>query len=217
MPAAIPPAEPRTTMDRRTFLQTTPALFAGLHLVPLSAMAGHLRSDAPRVRAALIGCGWYGKSDLMRLLQVADVEVVGLCDVDRHMLEGAAALVKERQAGADPKLYEDYASLLAETKPEIVLIGTPDHWHALPAIAAIESGAHVYLQKPVGVDIRECEAVLDAARKHERVVQVGMQRRSTPPPGGGKAGRRGCRPARNGSPRGHLLLLPDAGQRGAGG
>ncbi len=166
-------------MNRRTFLQATPALFAGVHLGPISEFTRHLRSAAP-IRVALIGCGWYGKSDLMRLLQVAEVEVVGLCDVDRHMLEGAAALLRSRQAGAEPKLYEDYAALLAETKPEIVLIGTPDHWHALPAIAAIESGAHVYLQKPVGVDIRECEAVLDAARKHDRVVQVGMQRRSTP-------------------------------------
>ncbi|WP_116125086.1 Gfo/Idh/MocA family protein [Lewinella sp. IMCC34183] len=159
-------------MKRRAFLQTAPALFT----LPLAARPV---AAAPR-RVALIGCGWYGKSDLMRLLQVADVEVVGLCDVDRHMLEGADALLRKRKPGAAPRLFGDYRELLRDVQPEIVLIGTPDHWHALTAIAAIEAGAHVYLQKPVGVDVRECEAVLDAARYHGRVVQVGLQRRSTP-------------------------------------
>ncbi|MBB4079292.1 putative dehydrogenase [Lewinella aquimaris] len=159
-------------MKRRTFLQTTPALFA----LPFSPLP---RAADPRT-VALIGCGWYGKSDLMRLLQVAEVEVVGLCDVDEHMLDEAERLVKERQPGARPKRYGNYETMLREQRPEIVLIGTPDHWHALPAIAALEAGAHVYLQKPVGVDIRECEAVMDAARKHGRVVQIGLQRRSTP-------------------------------------
>ncbi|PPK88552.1 putative dehydrogenase [Neolewinella xylanilytica] len=159
-------------MKRRTFLQTAPALFA----LP---QALHPRAGAP-LRVALIGCGWYGKSDLMRLIQVAEVEVVGLCDVDRHMLDGAAELLRERLPGANPNRYEDYQELLDREQPEIVLIGTPDHWHALQAIAAIRSGAHVYLQKPVGADVRECEAVLRAARQHKRVVQVGLQRRSTP-------------------------------------
>ncbi len=157
-------------MKRREFLQAAPALFV---------LAPHLRSAAPR-RVALIGCGWYGKSDLLRLIQVADVEVVGMCDVDRHMLEGAVELVRQRLPNANPGLYEDYQQMLDEARPEIVLIGTPDHWHALQAIAAIRSGAHVYLQKPVGVDVRECEAVLRTAREHDRVVQVGLQRRSTP-------------------------------------
>ncbi|CAH0999319.1 Inositol 2-dehydrogenase/D-chiro-inositol 3-dehydrogenase [Neolewinella maritima] len=160
-------------MDRRTFLQTSPALFA----LPLTA---HPRPRPVVRRVALIGCGWYGKSDLMRLLQVAEVEVVGLCDVDRQTLEGAAALLKERQPTAKPGLYADYREMLRQTRPGIVLIATPDHWHALQAIAAMEVGAHVYLQKPVGVDLRECAAVLEAARRHDRVVQVGLQRRSTP-------------------------------------
>jgi predicted dehydrogenase len=70
--------------------------------------------------------------------------------------------------------------MLAEHELDIVLIGTPDHWHALPAIAALEAGANLYLQKPVGVDVRECEAILDTARRLERTVQIGTQRRSTP-------------------------------------
>ncbi|WP_132053311.1 Gfo/Idh/MocA family protein [Pseudocnuella soli] len=132
-------------------------------------------------RVGLIGTGWYGKSDLFRLIQVAPVEVVALCDVDRNHLEEAGAMVAQRQASRKtPKLYADYRQMLAENKLDIVLIGTPDHWHALMAIEAIKSGAHVYLQKPVSVDVLEGEAILAAARRHNRVVQIGTQRRSTP-------------------------------------
>lgn len=130
-------------------------------------------------KVALIGTGWYGKNDLFRLIQVASVEVVALCDVDKNQLSEAAAMVRMRTRQT-PKLYSDYRKLLAEAKPDIVLIGTPDHWHALIAIEAIKSGAHVYVQKPVSTDILEGEAMVAAARKYNRTVQVGTQRRSTP-------------------------------------
>ncbi|GIW95246.1 MAG: oxidoreductase [Pirellulaceae bacterium] len=132
-------------------------------------------------RVALIGCGWYGKCDLFRLIQVAPVEVVGLCDVDRRMLAQAADMVSQRQRSAKkPPTYTDYRKLLDEQQPEIVLVGTPDHWHALPMIAAVKRGADVYVQKPISVDIVEGRAMVAAARKYGRVVQVGTQRRSTP-------------------------------------
>jgi predicted dehydrogenase len=133
-------------------------------------------------RVALIGSGWYGKCDLFRLLQVApNAEVVALCDVDKKMLSEAADLVAGKQASKKrPATFADYRELLKETKPELVIIGTPDHWHALQAIAAMEAGADVYCQKPISVDIAEGQAMLAAARKHKRVVQIGTQRRSTP-------------------------------------
>jgi len=167
-------------MDRRLFLQTGAA---GLSLAALNPllMAAPAASSGKPPRVALIGCGWYGKADLLRLIQVAPVEVVGLCDVDSTMLAEAAALVKERQrSDKAPPTFRDYRDLLKQTQPEIVLIATPDHWHALNAIAAIEAGADLYLQKPISVDVVEGEAILAAARKHGRVVQVGTQRRSTP-------------------------------------
>ena len=77
-------------------------------------------------------------------------------------------------------MYSDYRKMLAEKDLDLVLIGSPDHWHALQMIAAVESGADVYVQKPISVDIAEGEAMLAAARKHQRVVQVGTQRKSTP-------------------------------------
>ncbi|MCC7523338.1 MAG: Gfo/Idh/MocA family oxidoreductase, partial [Chitinophagaceae bacterium] len=132
-------------------------------------------------RVALIGTGWYGKSDLFRLIQVAPVEVVGLCDPDKHQLEKAAEMVSQRQSNhKKPPIYGDYRILLAEQKPDIVLIGSPDHWHALQAIDSIKAGAHVYVQKPISVDVMEGEAMVAAARKYNRVVQVGTQRKSTP-------------------------------------
>lgn len=165
-------------MDRRRFLTQSASLLAlaGLeHTGYASAFPERKR------RVALIGTGWYGKSDLMRLMQVAPVEVVGLCDVDRQQLDGAVRLVQDRSGKHNPiATYGDYRSLLTEQKPDIVLIGTPDHWHALQAIEAMRQGAHVYVQKPISVDVIEGEAMLAAARKYGKIVQVGLQRRSTP-------------------------------------
>lgn len=133
------------------------------------------------LQVALIGAGWYGKSDLFRLIQVADVEVVGLADPDKNMLKAAGDMVASRQkSGKAPALYENYKELLAKEKPEFVLIGSPDHWHALQCIDALKAGAHVYVQKPISVDVIEGEAMVAAARKYGKKVQVGTQRKSTP-------------------------------------
>ncbi|MFM8420202.1 MAG: Gfo/Idh/MocA family protein [Verrucomicrobiota bacterium] len=166
-------------MTRRTFLHQGSAALAA------TAAATYVpttfaREPKPR-RVGLIGTGWYGKADLLRLIQVAPVEVVSLCDVDKQMLEGAAGIVAGRQkSGKRPRLYSDYRKMLAEKDLELVVIGTPDHWHALPMIEACKAGADIYVQKPTGVDVVESHSMLAAARKHRRVVQVGTQRRSTP-------------------------------------
>jgi predicted dehydrogenase len=137
--------------------------------------------DGPAKRVGLIGTGWYGKCDLYRLMQIAPVEIVSLCDVDSKMLNDCADTVQSKQkSGKRPKVYADYRKMLAEKDLDIVLIATPDHWHALPMIAAMQAGADVYVQKPISVDIIEGQAMLAAARKYNRVVQVGTQRRSTP-------------------------------------
>jgi predicted dehydrogenase len=147
------------------------------------SLAGGYRPEFAdsKPRVGLIGCGWYGKCDLFRLIQIAPIEVVSLCDVDKQMLAGAADMAARRQASQKrPRTYTDYRAMLKEKDLDIVLIATPDHWHALPMIAAVEAGADVYVQKPISVDVVEGQAMLAAARKHKRVVQVGTQRRSTP-------------------------------------
>src|SRR5258706_7984324 len=157
-------------MNRREFLA----------LSGTAAFAAQFDAQKRR-RVGLIGSGWYGKADLLRLIQVAPVEVVSLCDVDKQMLAEAAQIVASRQLSKKtPRTYSDYREMLKEKDLDIVLIGTPDHWHALPMIEAVKAGADVYVQKPISVDIAEGQAMLAAARKHNRVVQVGTQRRSTP-------------------------------------
>src|SRR5438477_5072411 len=157
-------------MDRRQFLLSLAAASSALAF-----------DDQKRRRVGLIGCGWYGKADLFRLIQVAPVEVVSLCDVDKQMLSNAADMVATRQASKKrPRTFTDYREMLKEKDLDIVLVETPDHWHALAMIEAVKSGADVWVQKPISVDIVEGQAMVAAARKYNRVVQVGTQRRSTP-------------------------------------
>ncbi len=164
-------------MNRRSFVRSAGAAAVGLGALGVSDLLAADRA----LRVGLIGTGWYGKVDLFRLLQVAPVEVVSLCDVDRTLLADAAAQVAARQVSKKtPRTYGDYRAMLAEKDLDLVLIATPDHWHALTAIDAMKSGADLYLQKPVSVDVSESQAILAAARKYKRVVQVGTQRRSTP-------------------------------------
>jgi len=166
-------------MNRRNFLRLTGLGAAGLTLSRYSTFAAEFADMKKRV--GLIGTGWYGKCDLLRLIQVAPVEVVSLCDVDKRMVAEAANLVATRQASKKtPRIYHDYRAMLKEKDLDIVLVGTPDHWHALAMIEAVKAGADVYVQKPTSVDIVESQAMLAAARKYQRVVQVGTQRRSTP-------------------------------------
>ncbi len=177
MPPTPAPAAPPFSINRRRFLQSASA---GLAMSTLGAYGVDLVNRKPR-RVGLIGAGWYGKSDLWRLVQVAPVEIVALCDPDRQMLAGAVAIAQQRQkSGQAPRTYADYRQMLKQEHFDLVLVGSPDHWHALHAIAAMEAGADVYLQKPMSVDVLEGEAILATARRLGRVVQIGTQRKSTP-------------------------------------
>lgn len=175
---SVPPAV--FNINRRRFLKSASAITALAALPGWGADALDLIHGKPK-RVGLIGAGWYGKSDLWRLIQVAPVEVVSICDPDQHLLAGAVELASQRQKSKrKPRAYGDYREMLREKDLDIVLVGSPDHWHALHAIAAMEAGADVYCQKPISRDVREGEAMLDTARRLGRVVQVGLQRRNTP-------------------------------------
>ncbi|WP_293936334.1 Gfo/Idh/MocA family protein [Sphingobacterium sp. UBA5996] len=164
-------------LNRRRFIQGAGAV---LTLSALQVKALSFKDVVKKFRVGLIGAGWYGRSDLCRLIQVRDVDVVAICDVDNRHLQEAGRLISDRQVSKKvPKLYNDYREMLANHKFDLVLIGTPDHWHARQAIDAIRSGAHLYLQKPISVDVLEGDAICRAARKYNRKVQVGTQRRST--------------------------------------
>lgn len=171
---------PSFNINRRQFLQTASTATAMAALPSWGADAIDLVNGKSK-RVGLIGAGWYGKSDLWRLAQVAPVEIISICDPDKRMLAEAVGIAQQRQKSKKaPRTYGDYREMLKEKDLDIVLVGSPDHWHALHCIAAIESGADVYCQKPISRDVLEGEAMLNAARKHKRVVQIGTQRKSTP-------------------------------------
>lgn len=162
--------------SRREFIRTAGVGLAGLAVMPNPSWARFAKT----YRVGLIGTGWYGKSDLFRLMQIAPFEIVALCDVDTNRLEDAKTKVKSRLPGANPTLYRFHEDMLQKHELDLVLIATPDHWHALQAIDVLKAGAHVYLQKPISVDVLEGEAILQVQKRFPKVIQVGTQRRSTP-------------------------------------
>ena len=109
-------------------------------------------------------------------MATGDAKVVGVCDVDQLAVKDTLSRVK-KGTGDDPKVFEDYREMLQKVDAEVLIVGTPDHWHALAAIEAIKSGAHVYVEKPISHTINEGKAILKAARENDRVVQVGTHRR----------------------------------------
>jgi predicted dehydrogenase len=160
-------------MNRRTFLQSsaaTLALAGGYHAIA---------AEHKKLRAGLIGTGWYGMVDLRHLMDSGQAEVVAMCDVDKKQLDTAADEVVGRQK-EKPALFHDYREMLKPKNLDVCLVGTPDHWHPLCAIAAMEAGADVYVEKPISHTLLEGRAMVNTARKLKRVVQVNTQRRSTP-------------------------------------
>src|SRR5438132_14362653 len=160
-------------MQRRDFLKTTAAASLAL------SSNAWVHAEDKTYRAGLIGTGWYGMVDLRHLMDSGRAEVAALCDVDKKQLETAADEVAGRQ-NERPQLFHDFREMLKPKNLDVVLIGTPDHWHALTAIAAMEAGADVYCEKPISHTYLEGKAMVQTARKHDRVVQINTQRRSTP-------------------------------------
>src|SRR5688572_18642598 len=129
-------------MNRRTFLRSTAA--AGV----LSTFNFHVLGQdktGKKYRTALIGCGWWGNNILGEAMSSGACQIVALCDVDQRQLVPTAERVTQL-TGDQPKHYQDYRELLEKEKPEVVIVATPDHWHPLQTIAALKSGAHVYVE-----------------------------------------------------------------------
>lgn len=162
-------------MNRRKFIQSTTV--AGLSLTALPI--GIPQRSRKKYRTALIGSGWWGMNILRTALAAGNCAVVGMCDVDQAHLHAATEEIINL-TGDTPRRYGDFRELLATEKPEIVIIGTPDHWHPLITIASVNAGAHVYVEKPISHTIKEGRAMVNAARRNGKVVQVGTHRRVSP-------------------------------------
>jgi predicted dehydrogenase len=161
-------------LTRRHFIKTAAAASVAFNAVPLPGA-----EPDRKLRTALIGSGWWGKNILKEAMASGRVKVVALCDVVESILEVAAEQVNDL-SGDSPKTYRDFRELLEKEKPEIVIIASPDHWHALQTIAALKAGAHVFVEKPTGHTVNESRAMLSAARASGRTVQVGLHRRIGP-------------------------------------
>ncbi len=175
------------TTSRRHFLQNTTQLAAGAGLTALvpNELAASVQprsvSAADTVNVALIGVNSMGWADLTSMLKHPGVRCVALCDVDQNVLtKRAADLEKLTPTPAGPKatLYSDFRKLLDNKDVDAVIVGTPDHWHCLPTVAACQAGKDVYVEKPLANSIEECDLMVAAARKHGRIVQVGQWQRS---------------------------------------
>jgi predicted dehydrogenase len=166
-------------MHRREFLGASAMAAAGL-ASPLAF--GDETKKAPaseRVRVALIGCGGMGRYNLSDFMRVPEVEIVGLCDPDEsHIKDGMEDVRKANRPTESIKAEKDFRKVLDRKDLDAVIVGTPDHWHAYMLIAACASGKDVYCEKPLSHNIVEGRAMVNAAKRNKRVIQIGTQQRS---------------------------------------
>lgn len=168
------------SFDRRKFLQTTTLATAAVSLSgPFIRVA---RANEPaasnKIRVGIIGCGGMGQVDLKDFVANADVEVPVLCDLDDERIAKGLEICQKAERKA-PETTKDFRRVLERKDLDAVMIATPDHWHALPTVQACQAGLDVYVEKPLGRTIDEGRAMLEAAQRHNRIVQMGSQWRSS--------------------------------------
>ena len=157
-----------TETSRRTFVQLA-AAGLGLSAVRKPASAA---PASDRIQVGFIGLGGQGTSRLNEFMRHPDVSAAAVCDVDRTHLDRAAALVEKTQ-GHTPAKFHDFRKLIESKDLDAVMVATPDHWHALPVIHACQAGKDVFVEKPLSYSIGDGRAMVTAARRHERITQMG--------------------------------------------
>jgi predicted dehydrogenase len=164
-------------MKRRDVLKATAlgALWAKeLAFAQGSADAAHKAPPSDRIRVGMIGVGAFGLgANLPDFLKNPDVEIAAICDVNTQNIDKAVALT-----GGQPKRFKEYRRLLDDKEIDAVVITTPEWWHSIMCIDACEAGKDVYVEKPLGRFVREGRLAVEAARRNNRIVQVGTQQRS---------------------------------------
>ena len=173
-----------TPIDRREFLKRTTSLAAGAvalpYVVPDSAL-GKAGSPAPsdRITMGFIGVGGRGRSLLNNFLHLSDAQVVAVCDVKRANRHGAQKTVDGRYRTTGCAAYTDFRKLVARDDIDAAVVATTDHWHVLPALAAVRSGKDVYVEKPLGMSVEQGQVLREAVNRYGRVFQFGTQERSS--------------------------------------
>jgi len=175
-------------MNRRDFLGKASALGAGVLISPILVDAqgreipGSDKKVSPsdKIKVGLIGCNGMGFADLSTFLKFPEVECIAIADVDSKVLENKAAETAKIQGKKVANTYKDWRDLIDNKDVDLVIIGTPDHWHCLQLVAACQAGKDVYCEKPLGNSIEECNVMVRAAKRYNSVVQVGQWQRSDP-------------------------------------
>jgi predicted dehydrogenase len=165
---------------RRNFIKTA-SVFAAGSVISIDALSKARLGVAPsdKIRVGLIGANGMGYNDLASFLKNPEVECIALCDVDKNVLTNRTNdLIK--LGFAKPKLYVDYRKMLENKDIDVAIIGTPDHWHCLILVDALEAGKHAYVEKPIGNSIAEINIMQKAVQKNKKIVQVGQWQRSQP-------------------------------------
>lgn len=170
--------------NRRHFIKQGSLLTAGMGaslLFPPELLATIRKKTSPndRIQVGLIGCNGMGFANLLSILKNSEVEVVALCDVDKNVLATKTEAL-EKAGIKKPKWYGDYRKMLDDKDVDIVIIGTPDHWHCLQLVDAVDAGKDVYCEKPIANSIAECDAMLNKVNASDRMVQIGQWQRSQP-------------------------------------
>jgi len=167
-------------MKRRNFIKGAGTALAGSMIIGPDAL-----TQVPRVSAnekfniGVIGCNGMGWSNTNSFLKMADVDLLGICDVDSNVIKKRMTDYKALRKNA-PQTYTDYRSLLNNKDIDAVIIGTPDHWHCKIMIDAVKAGKHVYVEKPIANSIAECNLMVAAQEKTGKIVQAGQWQRSGP-------------------------------------
>jgi hypothetical protein len=164
-------------LTRRSFLKSAAATGAFPLVLPASVLGGEGRpAPSDRLTVGAIGMGGRGTGDMQTFLHAAECQVVSLCDVRQEHLLRAKALVDQRYGNNDCKAVRDFREITASPGIDIVMIGTPDHWHALISIDAMLHGKDVFCEKPETLTIREGRKMVETARRYARVFSGGSQR-----------------------------------------
>lgn len=160
-------------MNRRQFVQTS-----ALGSLAFTGLTRKGFGFDKKIKIGVIGCGWYGMVCLKAAFKAGGVECVALCDVDREHLSQSVKETKDLQ-GFEPGAFHNYQDLLDVKGLEAVIIATPPHWHALQFLDALQKDLDIYCEKPLAYDIREGQVMVDAAKKSDRIIQIGFQRRQS--------------------------------------
>ena len=167
--------------NRRKFIGQTAKIAAGAMLAPsfIQQAFGSYRAPSDRIRLASVGIKGMGWANTMAALKIPGVELVAVCDIDQSVITNRLAEYSKNGGNTSKlKTTGDYRSLLDDKDIDVIMIGTPDHWHALQMVDAVQAGKHVYVEKPAGNSMGECAAMVRAQQQTGRLVQVGQWQRS---------------------------------------